>query len=122
MEGRAPTMSRWIKERDQNNFLILDPTSLIFDAAFQLRVHLDPAHPMARASHPRAVELLNRADTEQDALARAALLHEVQTIAYDQGLTIPLYQVVDLYGVRDAVTDFVPSADTILRLGKVGLR
>jgi peptide/nickel transport system substrate-binding protein len=122
VEGRAPTMSRWIKERDQNNFLILDPTSLIFDAAFQLRVHLDPAHPMARASHLRAVELLNRADTEQDAIARAALLHEVQTIAYDQGLTIPLYQVVDLYGVRDAVTDFVPSADTILRLGRVGLR
>ena len=66
VEGRAPTMSRWIKERDRHDFLILDPTSLIFDAAFQLRVHLDPAHPMARVSHPRALELLNRADTEQD--------------------------------------------------------
>ena len=45
----------------------------------------------------------------------------MQTIAHEQGLTIPLYQVVDLYGVRDRVTDFVPSADTILRLGGVGL-
>ena len=65
VEGRAPTMSRWIKERDRHDFLVLDPTSIIFDAAFQLRVHLDPAHPMARASHPRALELLNRADSEQ---------------------------------------------------------
>jgi ABC-type transport system substrate-binding protein len=122
VEGRAPTMSRWIKERDQHQFLILDPTSLIFDAAFQLRVHLDPAHPMARVSHPRALELLNRADSEQDSAVRASLLREVQAIAHEQGLTIPLYQVVDLYGVREHVTDFVPSADTILRLGSVGLR
>jgi peptide/nickel transport system substrate-binding protein len=121
VEGRAPTMSRWIKERDQHNFLILDPTSLIFDAAFQLRVHLDPAHPMARASNPRALELLNRADTEQDTALRASLLRDVQAIAHDQALTIPLYQVVDLYGVRDHVADFVPSADTILRLGGVRL-
>ena len=81
VEGRAPTMSRWIKERDQHNFLILDPTSLIFDAAFQLRVHLDPAHPMARASQPRALELLNRADTEQDPAVRASLLREVQRLS-----------------------------------------
>ena len=106
VEGRAPTMSRWIKERDEHDFLILDPTSLIFDAAFQLRVHLDPAHPMARVSHPRALELLNRADSEQDSAARASLLREVQAIAHDQGLTIPLYQVVDLYGVRDACRRF----------------
>ena len=45
VEGRAPTMTRWIKERDRHDFLILDPTSIIFDAAFQLRLHLDPAHP-----------------------------------------------------------------------------
>jgi ABC-type transport system substrate-binding protein len=76
---------------------------------------------MARGSHPRALEILNRADTEQNPGARAALLREVQAIAYEQGLTVPLYQVVDLYGVRDRVTDFVPSADTILRLGGVGL-
>jgi ABC-type transport system substrate-binding protein len=121
VEGRAPALSRWIKERDRHHFLIADPTSIIFDAAFQLRVHLDPAHPMARASHPRAVELLNRADTEQDVTTRASLLREVQALAYEQGLTLPIYQVVDLYGVRDHVTDFVPSADTILRLGGVGL-
>jgi peptide/nickel transport system substrate-binding protein len=121
VDGRVPAMSRWIKERDLHEFLVLDPTSIIFDAAFQLRVHMDPAHPMARATHPRAVELLNRADTEQDPAARAALLREIQAIAYEQALTIPLYQVVDLYGVRDRVTDFVPSADTILRLGGVGL-
>ena len=121
VEGRAPAMSRWIKERDRHAFLILDPTSIIFDAAFQLRLHMDVAHPMARASHPRALELLNRADTEQSPGARAALLREVQAIAYEQGLTVPLYQVVDLYGVRDRVTDFVPSSDTILRLGGVGL-
>jgi peptide/nickel transport system substrate-binding protein len=121
VEGRAPTMSRWIKERDQHNFLILDPTSLIFDAAFQLRVHLDPAHPMARVSNARALDLLNRADTEQETALRASLLREVQAIAHDQALTIPLYQVVDLYGVRDHVADFVPSADTILRLSGVRL-
>jgi peptide/nickel transport system substrate-binding protein len=121
VEGRAPAMSRWIKERDRHDFLVLDPTSIIFDAAFQLRVHLDPAHPMARVSDQRALELLNRADAEQSPEARLALLREVQTIAHEQGLTIPLYQVVDLYGVRDRVTDFVPSADTILRLGGVGL-
>jgi ABC-type transport system substrate-binding protein len=76
---------------------------------------------MGRASQPRALELLNRADSEQDPAVRASLLREVQVIAHDQGLTIPLYQVVDLYGVREHVTDFVPSADTILRLGGVGL-
>jgi peptide/nickel transport system substrate-binding protein len=122
VEGRAPTMTRWIKERDRHDFLILDPTSIIFDAAFQLRLHLDPAHPMSRVSNPRAVELLNRADAEQDPEARASLLREVQAIAYEQGLTIPLYQVVDLYGVRDRVTGFVASKDTILRLGGVGLQ
>jgi peptide/nickel transport system substrate-binding protein len=121
VEGRAPTMSRWIKERDRHEFLILDPTSIIFDAAFQLRLHIDPSHPMARATHPRAVELLNRADVEQDPAARASLLREIQAIAHEQALTIPVYQMVDLYGVRDHVTDFVPSADTILRLLGVGL-
>jgi len=121
VEGRAPAMSRWIRERDRHDFLILDPTSIMFDAAFQLRVHLDPGHPMARASHPRVVELLDRADVERDAGPRAALLREVQGIVYEQALTIPLYQVVDLYGVRDRVRDFVPSADTILRLGGVWL-
>jgi peptide/nickel transport system substrate-binding protein len=122
VDGRAPTMTRWIKERDRHDFLILDPTSIIFDAAFQLRLHLDPAHPMSRVSNPRSVDLLNRADAEQDPEARAALLREVQAIAYEQGLTIPLYQVVDLYGVRDRVTGFVASKDTILRLGGVGLQ
>jgi ABC-type transport system substrate-binding protein len=94
----------------------------MFDAAFQLRVLLDPTHPMARASHPRALELLNRSDTEQDSAVRAALLREVQSIAHEQALTVPLYQVVDLYGVREQVVDFVPSADTILRLGGVGFK
>ena len=122
VEGRAPTMTRWIKERDRHDFLILDPTSIIFDAAFQLRLHLDSAHPMCRVSHPRAVQLLNQADTEQDTDARAAILREIQTIAYEQGLTIPLYQVVDLYAVRDRVTGFTASKDTILRLGSVGLQ
>ena len=46
----------------------------------------------------------------------------MQTIAYEQGLTIPLYQVVDLYAVRDRVTGFTASKDTILRLGGVGLQ
>jgi hypothetical protein len=50
------------------------------------------------------------------------LLREVQSIAHDQALAIPLYQVVDLYGVRENVMDFVPSADTILRLGGVKLK
>jgi peptide/nickel transport system substrate-binding protein len=122
VDGRAPSLSKWIKERDRHDFLIVDPTSLIFDAAFQLRMHLDPAHPVARASNPRVLELLNRADAARDAQARAALLKEVQSIAHDQALTIPLYQVVDLYSVRDRVKDFVPSADTILRLGGVGLQ
>jgi len=72
-------------------------------------------------AHPRTLELLNRADSEQDLTARAALLREIQEIAYEQALTIPLYQVIDLYGVRDHVIDFEPSADTILRLGGVGL-
>jgi peptide/nickel transport system substrate-binding protein len=122
VEGRAPAISRWIRERDRYAFLIADPTSIMFDAAFQLRVHLDPAHPMARASHPRALELLNRADAAQDAGSRAGLLREVQAIAHEQAFTISLYQVVDLYGVGNRVTGFVPSADTILRLGGVGLQ
>jgi peptide/nickel transport system substrate-binding protein len=122
VEGRAPAMSHWIKERDQYSFLVLDPTSIIFDAAFQLRLHLDPTHPMARVAHPRVLELLNRADSEQDSPARVALLREIQAIAYEQALTIPLYQVIDLYGVQDRVIDFEPSADTILRLGSVGLQ
>jgi peptide/nickel transport system substrate-binding protein len=122
VDGRAPSLARWIKERDRHDFLIVDPTSLIFDAAFQLRMHLDPAHPVARASNAEVLDLLNRADAIQDAAARAALLREVQTIVHDHALTFPLYQVVDLYGVRDRVKDFVPSADTILRLAGVGLQ
>jgi peptide/nickel transport system substrate-binding protein len=122
VDNRAAAISRWIRERNQHDFLIVDPTSIMFDAAFQLRVLLDPAHPMARASHPRALDLLNRSDVEQDAASRAGLLREVQAIASDQALTIPLYQVVDLYGVREQVLDFVPSADTILRLSGVGLK
>jgi peptide/nickel transport system substrate-binding protein len=121
VEGRAPAISKWIKERDRHDFLIVDPTSLIFDAAFQLRMHLDPAHPVSRVSNPRVLDLLNRADTTQDATARAALLRDAQAVVHEHALTLPLYQVVDLYGVRDRVTDFVPSADTILRLGGVGL-
>jgi ABC-type transport system substrate-binding protein len=65
--------------------------------------------------------LLNRADTEQNPEVRAALLKDVQAIAHEQAVSIPLYQVVDIYGMRDRVTNFVPSADTILRLGGVGL-
>ena len=122
VEGRAPAMSRWIKERDQYSFLVLDPTSIIFDASFQLRLHLDSTHPMARIANPTTLDLLNRSDAEQEPTARAALLRDIQTIAYDQALTIPIYQVIDLYGVRDQVIDFEPSADTILRLGSVGLK
>jgi peptide/nickel transport system substrate-binding protein len=121
VDGRAPTLSRWIKERGQHAFLIADPTSIMFDAAFQLRVHLDPAHPMARAPHPRALELLNRADAEQNPKARAALLKDVQGIAHQEALVLPLYQVVDLYGVAGRVRNFTPSADTILRLHGVEL-
>jgi peptide/nickel transport system substrate-binding protein len=121
VEGRAPTLSRWIKERGQHDFLIADPTSIMFDAAFQLRVHLDPSHPIARTTHPHALELLNRSDAEQDPKLRASLLMEVQSIVHKQALSIPLYQVLDLYGVQSRVKHFVPSADTILRLTGVEL-
>jgi peptide/nickel transport system substrate-binding protein len=122
VESRASALSRWIREPGQHDFLVGDPTSMIFDAALQLRMYLDPAHPMGRTTHPRALELLNRADTEQNATIRAELLRNVQSIVYEQALSIPLYQVVDLYGVHDRVKNFVPSADTILRLGEVGLQ
>ncbi len=121
MEGRAPAMARWIRERDRHDFIFLDPTSIMFDAAFLFRVHLDPSHPMGRSPHPRALELLNRADVQHDSEARAALLRQAQTIFYEEALAIPLYQVVDLYGVRDRVRGFTPSADTILRLAGVSL-
>jgi ABC-type transport system substrate-binding protein len=101
--------------------LIADPTSIIFDAAFQLRVLLDPAHPMARTTHPYALELLNRSDAERDPKVRADLLMEVQSIVHKQALSIPLYQVVDLYGVQNRVKHFVSSADTILRLADIEL-
>lgn len=120
-EGRASALSRWIREPELHDFLVGDPTSIMFDAALQLRMYLDPAHPMGRTTHPRALELLNRADAEQNPVIRAALLKDVQAIVHEQALSIPLYQVVDLYGVHDRVKDFVPSADTILRLGGVGL-
>jgi peptide/nickel transport system substrate-binding protein len=121
VEGRASALSRWIREPDQHDFLVGDPTSIIFDAALQLRMYLDPGHPMGRATHPRALELLNRADGEQDPKVRAELLKDVQGIVHEQALTIPLYQVVDLYGVHARVRDFLPSADTILRLVGVSL-
>jgi peptide/nickel transport system substrate-binding protein len=121
VEGRATALSRWMREPERHDFLVGDPTSIIFDAALQLRMYLDPAHPMGRSTQPRALELLNRADTEQNPEVRAALLKDVQAIAHEQAVSIPLYQVVDIYGMRDRVTNFVPSADTILRLGGVGL-
>lgn len=120
-EGRAPAMAKWIRERDRHDFLFLDPTSIMFDASYHLRLHLDPQHPLGRSPHPRALELLNRADVEGNPSARATLLREIQSIVYEQALSIPLYQVVDLYGVRDRVRGFVPSADTILRLAGVTL-
>jgi peptide/nickel transport system substrate-binding protein len=120
-DARSAAISRWIKERDRHDFLIGDPTSILFDAAFQLRVTLDPAHPMARAASPRALDLLNQSDAEQNPARRAGLLRDVQAIVHEQALIMPLYQVVDLYGMRDAVRNFVPSADTILRLDEVTL-
>jgi peptide/nickel transport system substrate-binding protein len=122
VEGRASALSRWIREPDQHDFLVGDPTSIIFDAALQLRMYLDPAHPMGRTTNARALELLNRADAEQNPAVRAELLRDVQAIVHEQALNIPLYQVVDLYGVHDRVENFAPSADTILRLGEVRLR
>ncbi len=119
--GRAPTMARWIRERGGHDFLFLDPTSIMFDASYHIRLHLDPMHPLGRSPHPHALELLNQADVERDPAARAALLQEIQKIVHDQALAVPLYQVVDLYGLRDRVRDFVPSADTILRLAGVSL-
>lgn len=118
---RAKATSRWIKERDRFNVRFLDPTSIIFDGSFQIRLHIDPGHPVARAVHPHALELLNRADSERDLDARAALLREIQAIFQEQVLGIPLYQVVDLYGVHDRVRGFVPSVDTRLRLSNVTL-
>lgn len=120
-EGRAPAMARWIRERDWHAFMIWDPTSIMFDAAYHLRLRMDPRHAMGRSPSPRALELLNRSDAERDPKARAALLREAQAIFHEQALGIPLYNVVDLYGVRDRVRDFVPSADTILRLAGVSL-
>jgi peptide/nickel transport system substrate-binding protein len=121
VESRATALSKWFREPERYDFLVGDPTSLIFDAALQLRMYLDPAHPMGRATQPQALELLNRADAEQNPEARAALLRDVQVIVHEKAVSIPLYQVVDIYGMRDRVTNFVPSADTILRLGGVGL-
>ena len=121
VEGRAPIMARWIRERDRHDFLVLDPTSIMFDPSYHLRLHLDPAHPMGRSPHPRALELLDQSDAERDPEIRAALLREIQVIVHEQALAIPLYQVVDLYGVRDRVQGFTPSADTILRLADVRL-
>ena len=121
VEGRTQATQRWIRERGQHDFWFLDPTSIMFDAAFLLRLHIDPGHPVARAPSPRALELLNRADVERDAETRAALLRETQAIVHEEALAMPLYQVVDLYGVRDKVRGFVPSADTILRLAPVTL-
>lgn len=121
VEGRAPAMARWIKERDRYDFLFLDPTSIMFDAAYHIRLHLDPGHPMGRSPNLHAIEALNRADVEKDAGARQILLRGIQRIVYDQVLAIPIYQVVDLYGVGERVHGFVPSVDTILRLANVTL-
>jgi len=119
VEGRAQATERWIREPGLHDVRFLDPTSIIYDASYQLRLHVDPKHPVARSPHPRGLELLNRSDEERDPDARAALLREVQVIVYDQALGLPLYQVVDLYGVGNRVHGFVPSADTILRLASV---
>lgn len=121
VEGRAQATVRWIRERGQHDVRFLDPTSIMYDASYQLRLHVDPQHPVARSPHPGALELLNRADEERDPAARAALLREVQAIVHDQALGFPLYQVVDLYGVRDRVRGFVPSSDTTLRLSGITL-
>lgn len=121
VEDRAKATQRWIKEPGRYSVRFLDPTSIIFDASFQLRLHVDRNHPVARSPHPRALELLDRADDERDPVARAALLREAQVVAHEQALAVTLYQVVDLYGVRDRVKGFVPSADTILRLAGVSL-
>jgi hypothetical protein len=59
--------------------------------------------------------------TERNVAIQASSLREVQAIAPDHGITIPPYLVVDLHGVRDRVTVFTASKDTILRLGGIGL-
>jgi ABC-type transport system substrate-binding protein len=121
VEGRSPAIQRWIRERGRLDFLFVDPTSIMFDAAYHIRLHLDLAHPMGRSPNARALEILNRADGERDPAGRAALLREIQGTVHDQSLSIPFYQVVDLYGVRNRVRGFVPSVDTILRLSEVTL-
>ena len=121
VEGRAPAIARWIEERGKIDFFFIDPTSILFDAAYHLRLHLDLRHPMGRSPDAQALDLLNRADSEPDLGARAALLRKVQSIVHERALSMPFYQVVDLYGVRDRVRDFVPSADTILRVNDVSL-
>jgi len=121
VEGRTQATQRWIRERGRHDFWFLDPTSIMFDAAYLLRLHIDLGHPVGRAPHSQALKLLNQADGEMNPDARTAILREIQAIVHEQALAMPLYQVIDLYGVQGRVHGFVPSVDTILRLAEVSL-
>lgn len=121
VEDRPAAIASWIRDRARHDLMVADPTSLMFHAAFHLRMRVDPRHPMGRAGHPRVLELLHRADAEPQPGLRRMLLREAQGIVRDEALSIPLYQMVDLYAVRRTVHGFAPSTDTILRLAGVAV-
>ena len=59
----------------------------------------------ADANHPDIDELYRKQDTETDVKKREALLHEIQRIAYEQALFVPLYAWVWHTGVGPRVED-----------------
>jgi peptide/nickel transport system substrate-binding protein len=110
-----------IKKEISWDVVISDPTDPLFDSSYQMIIQLDPKHPLCRFHNEKIIELLSESNTTLDKEKRSSILKNIQEIVYEEAPMVFLYQNVGLYGVRVDVVDFVPYADTMLRLHNVSL-
>ena len=110
-----------IKNEISWDVAVSDPTDPLFDASYQMTIQLDPKHPLCRFHNEKIIELLSQSNTTLNKEKRSSLLKKIQEIVYEEVPMVFLYQNLGLYGVRADVIDFVPYADTMLRLHNVSV-
>lgn len=104
------------------DIFIGDPTDPLFDASYQMTVHLDPKHPVCRFHNDQIVKLLYESNITMDENKRSSFLIKIQEIVHEEAPIVFLYQNINLYGVSAKVLEFVPYVDTMLRLYEVSTK
>lgn len=111
-----------IKKEIPFDIFISDPTDPLFDASYQMTIHLDPHHPICRFHNDQIVQLLYESQVTMDEKRRSSLLKKIQEIVLEEAPIVFLYQNIQLYGVNSLVVNFIPYADTMLRLHNISLK